>query len=762
VSTTVIYLLYRLSLTAALPFILLYFLGRSWRKPAYFSTLPERWGWLPHSFSQTGPGAVWLHAVSVGEVLSAVELLKRLRAEIPSAPLIVSVTTLAGRAIADEKLRSLVDGIFYAPLDFVFVIRRVLRRLQPRVLVVAETEIWPNLFREVKRAGCGLIIVNGRISDQAAPRYLRWRWFFRHALQWPDAILAQNAAIRDRFLALGAPADKVAVGGNLKYDFQPGVPPPIVASFLDQLRPSAVWIAASTMPPDEDDIVIDAFRELQGPGFLLILAPRKPEQFDEAARKLEQSGVSWVRRSALAVGQAVPPVSILLLDTIGELSALFSRADVVFMGGTLAPRGGHNILEPAMFGKPIIVGPHMENFRDIADAFRSAGAMIEIKSGSQLAGAVNALLQDRERAADLGRRAKACSESQRGATTAAVAEIRRLYDGAVPRFRPALPTSALLRIWHWGAAIDRRTSRARKLDAPVISVGNLTMGGSGKTPMALYLAERLSKPAILTRGYRRQSTGTLILAAGEQAAWSETGDEAQIFLRSGLAPLGIGADRAEVGRLLEERFAVEHFILDDGFQHWRLDRQVDIVLVDSLDPFPPARLRERMTALSRANIFVITRSERARPGIERELRKYNTAAPIFYSRVKPEYWVEGATGQRLDLLHPSLSKAAAFCGLANPGSFWASLSSIGLRPADRIAFPDHTRYDREAISRLLDRYGSLVTTEKDWINLGSSAPARIYWLRIRIEIDREEVFLEELEKASQKSRVFPAAKSPQR
>ena len=452
-----------------------------------------------------------MHAVSVGEVLSTVELLKRLRAEIPSAPLFVSVTTLAGRAIADEKLRSLVDGIFYAPLDFVFVIRRVLRRLRPRVLVVAETEIWPNLFREVKRAGCGLIVVNGRISDQAAPRYLRWRWFFRHALQWPDAILAQNAEIRDRFLALGAPADKVAVGGNLKYDFQPGSPPPIVESFLDQLRPSAVWIAASTMPPDEDDIVIEAFRELQAgnPGLLLILAPRKPEQFDVVARKLEQSGLGWVRRSAL---EPLPDGHgsagrVLLLDSMGELSGLFSRADVVFMGGTIVPRGGHNILEPAMFGKPIIVGPHMENFRDIADAFRSAGAMVEIESASDLTSAVNALLQDRDRAADLGRRAKKCSESQRGATTTAVAEIQRLYDDAVPRFRPALPTSALLRIWHWGAAINRRTSRARKLHAPVISVGNLTMGGSGKTPMVLYLAERLSKPAILTRGYRRQSTG---------------------------------------------------------------------------------------------------------------------------------------------------------------------------------------------------------------------------------------------------------------
>src|SRR6185369_6039146 len=407
-------------------------------------------------------------------------------------------------------------------------------------------------------------------------------------------------------------------------------------------------------------------------------------------------------------------------------------------------------LEPAMFGKPVVVGPHMENFREIADAFRAAGAMVEIASGSELAGAVGALLSDPERAAGLGRRARHCSEAQRGATSKAVSQILRLYADAAPRFLPALPVRAAMGAWHSVAAVARlyRTARRSGLKAPVISVGNLTTGGSGKTPMTLYLAERLSKPAILTRGYRRQSTGNLILAAGAAAAWSETGDEAQIFLRSGAAPVGIGANRAEVGRLLQQRFEVEHFILDDGFQHWRLDRQVDIVLVDALDPFPMDRLREPLSALARADIFVITRSVGSRPGIERELRKRNSSAPIFYSRIQPECWVEGATGQRLDLLDPSLRSAAAFCGLANPGSFWTSLKSLGIEPAERIAFPDHTRYDHDTIGRMLNWYGALLTTEKDWINTGDSAAERVYWLKIRIEIDDETGFI----KASQKAK----------
>ena len=299
-----------------------------------------------------------------------------------------------------------------------------------------------------------------------------------------------------------------------------------------------------------------------------------------------------------------------------------------------------------------------------------------------------------------------------------------MYADSAPRFLPALPVRAALGVWHSVAAGGATLSDGSTglSDAPVISVGNLTTGGSGKTPMTLYLAERLSKPAILTRGYRRQSRDNHdFTRPAPKAAWSETGDEAQIFLRSGVAPVGIGANRAEVGRLLQERFDIEHFILDDGFQHWRLDRQVDIVLVDALDPFPTDRLREPMSALARADIFVITRSARTRPGIERELRKRNTLGSDFLFEGTAEVLGGRRNGPAAGLADPSLSSAAAFCGLANPGSFWTSLKSIGIEPAERIAFPDHTRYDRETIARMLNRYGTLLTTEKDWINTGDSA-----------------------------------------
>ena len=302
-ATRLIYFLYQLLQIALTPAIALYLLYRGLRDRRYFAHIGERLGLLPHSLQTTGSGAIWFHAVSVGEVLSIVELLRRLRAERPSVQLFVSTTTLAGRATAEQKLAGLADGVFFAPLDYRSTVRRVLRQLRPSLVVVLETEIWPNLYREAKRSGASLLVVNGRISDRALPRYQRWSWFFRHVLAQPDAILVQTEEDARRYVIAGAPPERVKVGGNLKYDFTPpaaGIAPDI-AEFLDETKAEQVWIAASTMPPaaagdvDEDDAVIEAFREISAthPGLLLILAPRKPERFDIVAEKLTRAGVRF-------------------------------------------------------------------------------------------------------------------------------------------------------------------------------------------------------------------------------------------------------------------------------------------------------------------------------------------------------------------------------------------------------------------------------------------------------------------------------------
>ncbi len=767
-------------LVAAFPLLVVYLLLRGIRERAYFSHISERFGFLPHAFQGTAPGAVWLHAVSVGEVLSTVRLLKEIQKEYPARRVFVSSTTLAGRALAEEKLAGLCDGVFYAPMDYCFAVRAVLRRLRPSIVVVLETEIWPNWYREIKRTRAALLIANGRVSDKAMPKYRRWRWFLRHVLRWPDTFLTQSEEAAKRFRELGAPDQAVRNAGNLKYDFDPrsaSVPPEIKA-VIGRSRPDQIWIAASTMPParpgdlDEDDEVLTAFREVAGryPRSLLIQVPRHPSRFDEVAAKLRSAGIPFLRRSALEGTEELPLPAVLLLDSIGELSGLFPLADVVFMGGTLAERGGHNILEPAFFGKAVVVGPHMENFAAIFAEFAARDAVVKIATSAELGSTVVNLLGDVNQREAVGQRARRLARAERGATARVMDEIREMSLNAIPHGPVPLPAWLVLKplalLWQAGSYWKRarQTAGRRWLNIPVISVGGIGMGGAGKTPLTLHLAERLQargrSPAILTRGYRRRVPAkSTILEAGSAAPVTITGDEAQLFLRAGTADVGIGADRYLTGKAMEERLQPDVMILDDGFQHWRLGRALDLVVIDALDPFaggelfPLGRLREPLPALARAGAFLITRAEPGSPldGIRRRLREFNPAAPIFVSRIRPLAWVEAETGDQVPAKELASRPAAAFCGLANPASFWRSLAAIGCKPALCWTFGDHHHYaPREMKCMAVDARAVgaevLLTTEKDLMNLpahaaNAVAPLKIYWLQVGMAISEEDRFL---------------------
>ena len=736
------------------------------RDPRYLNGLGERFGFLTPSFDRTIPGGIWLHAVSVGEVVSSLELVRRLREAYPQTRIFVSCGTLAGREVAQEKFAKLADGIFFAPLDYCFAVRRVLRIIRPNMIIVLETEIWPNLYREAKRAGCGLVIVNGRISPKAFPSYKRWRWFFAEVLAVPDRILVQSDEDRQHYLDLGAPADRVSIAGNLKYDFNPqsGVIHSAIEEFLKRAKPPRIWIAASTTAAtddsiDEDDAVIAAFDQLADAhqDLMLIVAPRKPERFDVVAQKFAEAGLAFARRSELPSNL---PARVLLLDSIGELGALFAVAEVVLMGGTLTHRGGHNILEPAIFGKPVVLGPHMENFPEIAARFRAGNAVLGIDGPDEIATAIDRLLRDSPFAENLGRRAKELAEAQRGATDRALAVIADVRSNMFPTSLPYGPLRPALwlvsQLWRIGGNLKRRRSFARQqhLGKPVISIGGIAMGGSGKTPMVRWLATQLQRdrrtPAILTRGYRRQSTeACTVVSAGEKAPVSITGDEAQLYLRDGVAHLGISADRAAAGVLLERKFNPDIFILDDGFQHARLFRDLDIVLLDAMDPFaggalfPLGRLREPLEALERASAFVITRCAAGdnHTGLSAKLANINPHAPIFLSRVVPECWVDAVTGDRLPLEALRNMPSAAFCGLGNPASFWSTLAALGYRPARKCAFSDHHRYTAADLAELVSGSNVLLTTEKDAMNLPPGTfPAAIFWLIIGIEMDEAEQF----------------------
>jgi len=721
--------------------------------------MAERLGKLPPQMMETIPGCIWLHAVSVGEIIASIALIRKLREEMPQIPVYVSAGTLAGQAMAQEKLAGLAAGIFYAPIDYVFAVRRVLKALQPTVVVVLETEIWPNLFREARRSGAAVVMVNGRISDRTARRYARMQWFFGTVLSQASRILAQSETDRERFVAAGAPAELVENAGNLKYDFEPR------ETKLEFGSGHALWIAASTTADEriaEEDAVLNAQAELTG--WRLILAPRKPDRFEEVAQKLAARGIRFVRRTQMTEGDFTgdSDAEVLLLDTVGELAGLFSRADVVFMGGTLADRGGHNILEPAFFGKPVITGPHLENFREIAADFRAHQAVITIERGEDLAAAVRTAAQDRE----TGERGRARAEAHRGATGHAVQAIRELHDLALPQTRPALAARIALGplqwLWRVGGEVraQRALRRQRSLKATVISVGNLTTGGTGKTPFVAWLTGRLKdegwRPGVLTRGYgRRSHEEILTVAAGGTAPVSQTGDEAQIFLRRGDAAIGVSADRYAAGAILRGRFGADILVLDDGFQHRRLKRDLDIVLIDALDPFgngelmPLGRLREPFTALGRAGALVITRSERSRivPAIERKLREYNAAAPIFRTATIARTWFDFVSGEERNSADVAGERVMAFCGLGNPHAFWHLLSHVGIAPVEHVEYPDHHAYTPDELRRLAQqakerRARLLLTTEKDAVNLCEGVEAllagtRLLWLKIDLELDDE-------------------------
>lgn len=692
------------------------------KNPAYLRGLGERLGILPAAFRQTAPGAIWLHAVSVGEVIVSVGLIEELQRRLPGVRIFVSTTTLAGRAMAEKRLGGKAEGVFYAPLDLVWIVRRVLRRLKPAVLVVMETEIWPNLFRETARTGARVVVVNGRISDKALPGYRRWGWFFRAVLPEAACVLAQDETAARRYEELGAAA--VENAGNLKYDFDPSAARVAgdLEGFLGRVKAEAVWIAASTMPPetaedpDEDEVALDAFERLarRHERLLMILVPRRPERFERAAGLLEQRGMRWMRRSALTAEGTLELPGVLLLDTIGELSGLFSRADVVFRGGTLVHRGGHNILEPAAFGCAVVTGPHMENFAEIAASFRAAGAVVTVAEPAGLAEAVEPLLGQAGTRRELGERARAEAGQRRGATARAGARIVEQYEQATPS-RPGVNPLAM--VWRAGAAVDRRVTRRRRLGPPVISVGNLAMGGTGKTPMVLWLAEKLTleglRVAVLTRGYGRNSRKPVALPAGARAPVSETGEEAQLLLRSGIVPVGIGRNRAALGEQMAREVRPDVFVLDDGFQHWALERDLDIVLVDSIDPWrgglPPAgRLREERGALSRAGAVVVTRTEahRTYEGLLGEIRAANPAVEVFRATVEPVR-VAFAPGE----------KVCAFCGIAQPEAFRATLRALGVEPVEFRVFPDHHKYSEVDLTGLASLAPKLVTTEKDLMNV---------------------------------------------
>ena len=471
------YLLYSFVLSLLFLVLLPYFVYQAARHGKYAGSFKERLGWLPESVRSDSHKTIWVHAVSVGEFLAAKPLIERLKSDLPAARIVVSTTTVTGQQLARSQSH-LLGPAFYFPFDWMFSVRRALARVNPSVVIILETELWPNFLRECRNRGVVTVLANGRISARSFRRYKLVGRPFGRAIENFSLMVMQSEMDAERARQLGAPASLVRVCGNLKYDqardegraprvreeTQAGTQPPTINAHISidqKLGSMRHLIVAGSTAPGEEEMLLASLHEVRRHSGLedarLLLAPRHPERFDEVGRLIARSGFVFVRRSVSrdpsartaerekpgergpqidisarsdeAAGDGAPDV--ILLDTIGELASIYRFAAVVFVGGSLVPRGGHNIIEPAAFAKPIVVGPHTENFREIVLDFLRADAVVQITaSGSDapncLARELIRLLSDGECARAIGERARDILLKNQGATDCTVAAIKEV------------------------------------------------------------------------------------------------------------------------------------------------------------------------------------------------------------------------------------------------------------------------------------------------------------------------------------------------
>jgi 3-deoxy-D-manno-octulosonic-acid transferase len=435
------YFFYRIVTAAGMLLLAPYYALRGWRRGEPTSALSERLGSVPpgilaraaisRAADGSVPGAIWIHAVSVGEVLAAVPLAEGLQRRFPGHAVFVSTTTETGRRLARERMQS-VDGIFYFPLDWIVPVRRALRSIHPSLVIVMETEIWPNFLREARRLGVAVIFANARISEKSFARFKRWKFLigelFARTLQDAELFLAQTPEDAARLREMGAPEDRVEVTGNLKYDGEPPAASRFGIWLGGQIHTQERWpvFVAGSVVAEEEQAVLAAYDivQRQWRHALLVLAPRKPDRFDEAAGIATSAGWNVVRRSVLDLDEPLDEnADVLVLDSIGELAGVYALGDAVFVGGSLVPAGGHNILEPAWFSKPPVFGRSMQNFREMAAQFLAAKAGVEVSSGPQLGKVWVQMVEDNALRERMGKAARELSARNRGATARSLDRI---------------------------------------------------------------------------------------------------------------------------------------------------------------------------------------------------------------------------------------------------------------------------------------------------------------------------------------------------
>ena len=745
---------------------------------------------------------IWIHGASVGEIVATSPIVKEIKKTMPERKVLVSAFTVPGYNMAKQIIPE-ADAIIYFPLDLAWVAESVVRRVHPGIFMPVETELWPNFLRALRERNIPVMMVNGRISERSVKTYQYLFSIWRDMLRTVSRFCMQSSIDANYITHLGADPQKIFVTGNTKFDqTYAEVTPEDLANYKMELGLDKdafpVILAGSTHAPEEK-YLLTAFSELHKkyPRARLIMALRFNNRVDEIKRLCDKYGYKAGLRSKLKnMNGPRPEYPVVLIDTIGELGRIYSVGDIVFIGGSLMNHGGHNVLEPAAHAKPIVVGPSMQNFKDSYSLLSKAGALRTVQDTGGLTKAFLEIAGDDALRRKMGEASLQVIRENRGAALNTMhyltdllqkASVPHAYTKEYPvntrnfndagggglkhgaaiiqyifhmAHAPERPWYAFILLgflrglsylYGFGARVNLWMYEAglltrRKLDCCVISIGNITVGGTGKTPTAQRVAEMIKnlgyRVVILNRGYRSHWDKPLgVVSDGKKIYMTsyEAGDEAYLMAKMmpGV-PVVIGKNRDVTGRYAVEELHAEVIIMDDGYQHWQLNRDLDIVLVDTLNLFgngnllPRGILREPLSHLNRADLFLFTKSDQSsqltRTSLAENIRQYNTKAPIVESIhhakefVEIADWYKGIQQNALPLKELQGKRVMVFSAIGNPSSFEQNVSGCGLEIVEAIRYPDHHDYGMLEMQYIGERANelkadALITTGKDAVKI---------------------------------------------
>ncbi|MBI3610839.1 MAG: tetraacyldisaccharide 4'-kinase [Nitrospirae bacterium] len=764
--------------------------------------MSERFGRLAGDWAKKEKSKVriWIHAASVGECLAVLPLVERWLRDRPAWEPVFSVMTETGRRLVEQRLGGRVR-IFFFPLDWPGIPARILRRLAPDLILLVETELWPNFLRSAARCDVPVLLINGRISPRSYRRYRMVRWMIREALRTIQVFGMQTAQDARRIIDLGAPPERVRVLGNLKFD-QPVVPLSEAERrcLLNALgwKPDEKIIVAGSTHGREEEILLAVYERVkeQIPDLRLVLAPRHLNRLPVLVAWLNKRGKSFRRYSELDSARPEPDREILLVDTMGTLGSLYGLATVVFVGGSLVPVGGHNLLEPAALGRPVLFGPFVQQVSEMAELLMASGGGLRVHDRDDLIRQLQELLIRPDQRRMMEQQAQETVRRHQGASRKAFRIVERLLERrSFDRFRRldfrtaperwfkdrlllsrgGIATSLAAAVLRGGAlayqgwqsvrasAYSRGLFRSVRLSRPVISIGNLTLGGTGKTPTVMAVCRLLLKkghrPVVLSRGYGGRSEKAIRVVSDPtdgRRRPDDVGDEPCLIAdRLPEVPVLVSSDRALAGRYALETFQASVLLLDDGYQHLRLQRDLNLLLVDAVCPFgngfvfPRGILREPLRQLKRADAVLLTHV--GEPAETEELQKiirgYRPGLPIFTSRHRIVDLTHLGTGRSFPPETIRRDRLMAVTGIGQPDRFFHMLQELGSEIAVGCVYPDHYRYTEKDIESLGSEAGRLdvrtiVTTEKDAVRIRAlGRPPESWWeVRMELVIDHPEAF----------------------